>query len=105
LFRRVPGGGAPFSPYQTSPHGAAEGWVLASPQVNPIDFENAEGNLGLSTAVLEHLAVPTPRRLWGLVGFPPDLHREKDTNIHKEGQKLPNTTFGEEKRNEREKLM
>jgi len=29
-------------------------------KVNPIDFENAEGNLGLSTAVLEHLAVKLP---------------------------------------------
>jgi adenylosuccinate lyase len=24
-------------------------------KVNPIDFENAEGNLGLSNAMLEHL--------------------------------------------------
>ena len=25
-------------------------------KVNPIDFENAEGNLGLSTAIFNHLA-------------------------------------------------
>jgi adenylosuccinate lyase len=29
-------------------------------KVNPIDFENSEGNLGLSTAVLEHLAAKLP---------------------------------------------
>jgi len=29
-------------------------------KVNPIDFENAEGNLGLATAILEHLAVKLP---------------------------------------------
>jgi len=29
-------------------------------KVNPIDFENAEGNLGLSTAILEHLAIKLP---------------------------------------------
>ena len=29
-------------------------------KVNPIDFENAEGNLGMANAVLEHLAVKLP---------------------------------------------
>ena len=29
-------------------------------KVNPIDFENAEGNLGLSNAILEHLAAKLP---------------------------------------------
>ncbi len=29
-------------------------------KVNPIDFENAEGNLGLANAILEHLAVKLP---------------------------------------------
>ncbi|MEX1192880.1 MAG: adenylosuccinate lyase [Brumimicrobium sp.] len=29
-------------------------------KVNPIDFENSEGNLGISTAVLEHLAAKLP---------------------------------------------
>ena len=29
-------------------------------KVNPIDFENAEGNLGVATALLEHLAVKLP---------------------------------------------
>lgn len=29
-------------------------------KVNPIDFENSEGNLGLSTAILEHLAHKLP---------------------------------------------
>lgn len=29
-------------------------------KVNPIDFENAEGNLGLSSAILEHLATKLP---------------------------------------------
>ena len=29
-------------------------------KVNPIDFENAEGNLGIANAILEHLAVKLP---------------------------------------------
>lgn len=29
-------------------------------KVNPIDFENAEGNLGIASAILEHLAVKLP---------------------------------------------
>ena len=29
-------------------------------KVNPIDFENAEGNLGLANAMLEHLAAKLP---------------------------------------------
>ena len=33
-------------------------------KVNPIDFENAEGNLGLGNAVLEHLALKLPVSRW-----------------------------------------
>jgi adenylosuccinate lyase len=33
-------------------------------KVNPIDFENAEGNLGLSTALLGHLAEKLPVSRW-----------------------------------------
>ena len=33
-------------------------------KVNPIDFENAEGNLGVANAVLEHLARKLPRSRW-----------------------------------------
>ncbi len=33
-------------------------------KVNPIDFENAEGNLGLSNAVLRHLAEKLPVSRW-----------------------------------------
>ena len=33
-------------------------------KVNPIDFENAEGNLGLANALLEHLAHKLPRSRW-----------------------------------------
>ena len=33
-------------------------------KVNPIDFENAEGNLGLANAVLEHLASKLPVSRW-----------------------------------------
>ena len=29
-------------------------------KVNPIDFENSEGNLGLANAILEHLAAKLP---------------------------------------------
>merc|ERR1711979_127333 len=29
-------------------------------KVNPIDFENAEGNLGIANAILEHLAQKLP---------------------------------------------
>jgi adenylosuccinate lyase len=33
-------------------------------KVNPIDFENAEGNLGLANALLNHLAVKLPISRW-----------------------------------------
>jgi adenylosuccinate lyase len=33
-------------------------------KVNPIDFENAEGNLGLANAVFEHLAAKLPVSRW-----------------------------------------
>ena len=33
-------------------------------KVNPIDFENSEGNLGMSTAVLRHLAEKLPISRW-----------------------------------------
>ncbi len=33
-------------------------------KVNPIDFENAEGNLGLANALFEHLAAKLPVSLW-----------------------------------------
>ncbi|MFQ6006225.1 MAG: adenylosuccinate lyase, partial [Woeseia sp.] len=33
-------------------------------KVNPIDFENAEGNLGLSTAMLNHFATKLPVSRW-----------------------------------------
>ena len=33
-------------------------------KVNPIDFENAEGNLGIANAILEHLAAKLPISRW-----------------------------------------
>ena len=33
-------------------------------KVNPIDFENAEGNLGLANAVLQHLSAKLPISRW-----------------------------------------
>ncbi len=33
-------------------------------KVNPIDFENAEGNLGLANALLKHLAEKLPISRW-----------------------------------------
>ena len=33
-------------------------------KVNPIDFENAEGNLGLSNALLNHLSAKLPISRW-----------------------------------------
>lgn len=33
-------------------------------KINPIDFENAEGNLGLSTALLDHMAIKLPISRW-----------------------------------------
>lgn len=33
-------------------------------KVNPIDFENSEGNLGLANAVLGHLATKLPVSRW-----------------------------------------
>ena len=33
-------------------------------KVNPIDFENSEGNLGIATALLQHLASKLPISRW-----------------------------------------
>ena len=33
-------------------------------QVNPIDFENSEGNLGFANALLEHLSSKLPVSRW-----------------------------------------
>ena len=33
-------------------------------KVNPIDFENAEGNIGISTALLDHMAIKLPVSRW-----------------------------------------
>ena len=33
-------------------------------QVNPIDFENSEGNLGIANALFEHLAAKLPISRW-----------------------------------------
>ncbi|MCD6039601.1 MAG: purB [Gammaproteobacteria bacterium] len=33
-------------------------------KINPIDFENAEGNLGISSALLEHMAMKLPISRW-----------------------------------------
>ena len=33
-------------------------------KVNPIDFENSEGNLGVANAVFEHLATKLPVSRW-----------------------------------------
>ena len=33
-------------------------------KVNPIDFENAEGNLGLASAILDHMALKLPLSRW-----------------------------------------
>ena len=38
--------------------------ALPTNQVNPIDFENAEGNFGLGTALLRHLADKLPISRW-----------------------------------------
>jgi adenylosuccinate lyase len=37
-------------------------------KVNPIDFENAEGNLGLANAVLRRLLALTPATYTGMAG-------------------------------------
>ena len=33
-------------------------------QVNPIDFENSEGNLGIANALLEHRSAKLPISRW-----------------------------------------
>jgi len=44
-------------------------------QVNPIDFENSEGNLGIANATMGHLAAKLPISRWqrDLTGAPPLL--------------------------------
>ncbi len=47
--------------------GTVEGEVGSSTmphKVNPIDFENAEGNLGLANAIMDHLAAKLPISRW-----------------------------------------
>ena len=44
-------------------------------KVNPIDFENAEGNLGLANAILEHLAAKLPVSRWQARYPPPGQQR------------------------------
>ena len=44
------------APYALDPEPCAP----ARAQVNPIDFENSEGNLGLANALLEHLSTKLP---------------------------------------------
>lgn len=50
-FRQIPVAGQTGS--STMPH-----------KVNPIDFENSEGNLGLANAVFDHLAIKLPVSRW-----------------------------------------
>ena len=45
-------------PSCTSPH------VPVLLQVNPIDFENSEGNLGMANAVMQHLSNKLPISRW-----------------------------------------
>ena len=33
-------------------------------QVNPIDFENSEGNIGVANAMMQHLAAKLPISRW-----------------------------------------
>ena len=33
-------------------------------KVNPIDFENAEGNFGIANAIFDHLAMKLPVSRW-----------------------------------------
>lgn len=47
--------------FQTKKQKAGEVGSSAMPhKVNPIDFENAEGNLGIANALLEHLSAKLP---------------------------------------------
>ena len=38
--------------------------ALPLAQVNPIDFENSEGNLGIANATMGHLAAKLPISRW-----------------------------------------
>lgn len=38
--------------------------AVAPMQVNPIDFENSEGNLGMANAVMQHLSNKLPISRW-----------------------------------------
>ena len=46
-------------------------------KVNPIDFENAEGNLGLANAILEHLAAKLPVSRWQARDPPPSPGQQR----------------------------
>lgn len=38
-------------------------------KVNPIDFENSEGNLGITNAILDHLSMKLPISRWQVYTF------------------------------------
>lgn len=48
----------------TPQHAAARLAACACAQVNPIDFENSEGNLGVANALLGHMAAKLPVSRW-----------------------------------------
>jgi adenylosuccinate lyase len=50
--------------FKQRPIGAEVGSSTMPHKINPIDFENAEGNLGLANALLAHLADKLPISRW-----------------------------------------
>ncbi|KAJ7517321.1 hypothetical protein O6H91_21G018800 [Diphasiastrum complanatum] len=57
--------GIDFNPYTTQKTVAGEVGSSTMPhKVNPIDFENSEGNLGLANALLHHLSSKLPLSRW-----------------------------------------
>lgn len=43
---------------------AGQGLDACAVQVNPIDFENSEGNIGVANAMMQHLAAKLPISRW-----------------------------------------
>ncbi|UDG81564.1 Adenylosuccinate lyase [Candidatus Profftia lariciata] len=63
-FNRDMWGYIALNNFKQKPIGNEIGSSTMPHKINPIDFENSEGNLGLSNAILGHLAVTLPISRW-----------------------------------------
>ncbi|KAJ0733023.1 putative adenylosuccinate lyase [Helianthus annuus] len=62
--------GLSFNPHVTQVTKAGEIGSSTMPhKVNPTDFENSEGNLGIANAILDHLSMKLPISCWQVFAY------------------------------------